>query len=354
MAEIKEEMQVPYKALDEFTYEVLVRVGVPPGDAHIITDVLSQTNLRGVETHGTDMLPNYVERLSTGVLNPKPNVQIVKETSATALIDGDHGLGQVTSVFGMKVAIKKAREVGIGWVNIFNSGHQGALAYYSLMAAAEDMIGIATTTTSRVMSPWASREPIATNSPIAFAVPTRSYKTVVLDMATSVLANGKVRLAQERNIPLPEGMTVDEQGNITTDPFKVASILSVGTYKGSGLAMMFAILAGLLSGAPLTAYHTTKLREDGPFVADVGHLLVVVDVGNFTDLNGFKSQLDDVITTWKSSAKRPGFDKLYYPGEIEWDRVPDRQRNGIPLNDTLVDKLRKIADELEIEFPSPA
>lgn len=354
MVETRQETRLPYKALDEFTYGVLVRLGVPPEDARITADALSQANLRGVDSHGIDLLPMYVERLRSGMVKPQPRVRVVKETPAMALIDGDRGLGQVTAVFGMKLAIEKARQVGIGWINVFNSSHQGALAYYALMAVKKDMIGMTTSTTSRTTSPWGSRERISPNSPVAFAVPTRNYKTLVLDMATSVRANGIVRLAKERNIPLPEGLAIDIQGNVTTDPFKAASTLPFGTYKGSGLAMVFAILAGLLGGGPLVGYASQRVNEGGPFVPEVGHLLVAVDIKSFTDVDEFKSKVDDAIATWKRSAKRPGFEEIYYPGEIEWNRVRDRESNGIPLNDSLVNELRKLAEELEVPFPVEA
>ncbi len=344
------ETRVPYEALDDFTRRVLERLGMPAADAETVTAVLSETNLRGVETHGTDMLPIYVERLRHGIINPTPRMKIVKETAATALVDGDQGAGQVTSVFAMNRAIEKARQAGIGWVNVRNSNHQGALAHYSLMAAREGMVGITSSTTTSVMVPWGSREPTASNAPMAYAIPSDRYETPVLDMASSVHAFGKVRLARERNIPLPEGMAVDVEGNLTVDPFKAVAAVSFGDYKGSGLMMVFAALSGLLSGEPFTAQRPAPGQENG-FKAQVAHLLVAVNIESFTDLGEFKAQLDEVIAGWKRAGRRPGFDEVFYPGEIEWRRVPERKKNGIPLNEALLSELKTIGADLGVAFP---
>jgi LDH2 family malate/lactate/ureidoglycolate dehydrogenase len=348
-----QETRVPYEALDDFTRRVLERLGLPSADAETVTAVLSQTNLRGVETHGTDMLPIYVGRLRHGIIKPTPKMTIVKETAAMALIDGDQGAGQVTSVFAMNTAIDKARQAGIGWVNVRNSNHQGALAYYSLMAAEQGMIGITSSTTTTVMVPWGSREAIASNAPMAYALPSDRYETPVLDMASSVHAYGKVRLAQERNVALPEGMAVDAEGNLTIDPFKAVAAVSFGDYKGSGLMMVFAALSGLLSGEPFTAQRPAAGQEKG-FAAQVAHLLVAVNVESFTDLGEFKTSLDDVIAGWKRSALRPGFDEVFYPGEIEWRRVPERKANGIPVNESLLSELKAVGQDLGVPFPEAA
>ena len=354
MAKSREEARIPYKVLDQFTRDVLIRLGVPEEDAQTTTAVLSQANVRGVETHGSDLLPIYVDRLRNDVISPRPKVRVVKETPAAALVDGDRGLGPVASVYGMKEAMKKAKQAGIGWVNVINSNHHGALAFYSLLAAGEDMLGITTTTTSKIMSPWGSREPIAPNTPIAFAAPTRGYRPVVLDMATSVFAYGRVRLSQERNVPLPEAMVLDEEGNVTLDPFKAVSALSFGGYKGSGLMMMLTILTALLGGAPFAANRALRVGQGAGFAAQVAHLFVAVDIQGFIDVEQFKTSLDEVIATWKGSARRPGFDQVYYPGEIEWNRVPDREEHGIPLNDSLLRELKRIGEELGVPFPAAA
>ena len=257
-------IRVPSRALDQFTRQVLDKLGVPDNDAITAADVLGQANLRGVDTHGIDLLPGYVSRIEQGMVKTKPRIKVLKEGVATMLIDADQSMGQISSRFAMQQAINKALLAGIGWVNVVNSNHHGALAYYALMAAEQEMIGIVSTTTSSNMAPWGSREPLVGNNPLAIAVPSNDHEPLVLDMATSLLANGRVRLARERGEPLPEGLSIDSQGNPNSDPDRSAALLPAGDYKGSGLAMMLGILSGVLAGAPFTGYPAAATVANHP------------------------------------------------------------------------------------------
>jgi LDH2 family malate/lactate/ureidoglycolate dehydrogenase len=198
------------------------------------------------------------------------------------------------------------------------------------------------------MAPWGGREPLVGNNPLAIAVPCNDHEPLVLDMATSLLANGRVRLAGERGEPVPEGLSIDSQGNPNADPDRSAALLPAGGYKGSGLAMMLGILSGVLAGAPFTGYPGGR---DGGDPSELSHLMIAVSIEQFTDLEEFKDGIDGIIESWKSSATRPGFDEVYVPGEIEWRRVPDREANGIPVNSTLAAELSRIAVELELDWP---
>jgi LDH2 family malate/lactate/ureidoglycolate dehydrogenase len=343
-------MRFPYQKLDAFTCAVLERLGVPTKEAQTVTAVLSQASLRGVDTHGIDLLPGYVQRLRSGMFNPKPQMKVIKESVATMVIDADQALGYISSVFGMEQAINKAQVAGVGWINVINSNHHGALAYYALMAAKQDMIGIVTTTTSSGMAPWGSREPLVGNNPVAFAVPCTEHEPVVLDMACSLLANGRVRLAKERDEPIPEGLSIDAHGNPNRDPLKSAALLPFGDYKGSGLAMVFGFLAGVLAGSPFTGYRQGR-GGSGP--SEIAHLLIAVDIAHFTAVEEFKASVDTTIKSWHQAKTRPGFDEVLVPGEREWRHFADRIQNGIPLHASLVAELHKLAEELKLEFPAP-
>ena len=339
---------VPNRALDKFTQQVLNKMGIPSNDASTAADVLGQANLRGVDTHGIDLLPGYVSSIKNGMVKTKPRIKVLKEGVATMVIDADQSLGQPSSRFAMQQAINKALLAGIGWVNVVNSNHHGALAYYALMAAEQEMIGIVSTTTSSCMAPWGSREPLVGNNPLAIAVPCNDHEPVVLDMATSLLAAGRVRLARERGEPIPEGLSIDSEGNPNVDPDLSAAVLPAGGYKGSGLAMMLGILSGVLAGAPFTGYPG---GSDGGGASELSHLMIAISIEQFTDLEEFKDSIDGIIESWNGSAPRPGFDEVYVPGEIEWRRVPDREADGIPVNSTLAAELSRIAEELELEWP---
>jgi len=343
-------IHVPSRVLDQFTHQVLEGLGVPLNDAITAAGVLGQANLRGVDTHGIELLPGYVSRIKQGTVKTKPRIKVLKEGVATMVIDADQSLGQISSRFAMQQAINKALLSGIGWVNVVNSNDHGALAYYSLMAAEQEMIGIVTTTTSSCMAPWGSREPLVGNNPLAIAAPCNNHEPLVLDMATSLLANSRVRLARDRSEPVPEGLSIDSQGNPNSDPDRSAALLPVGGYKGSGLAMMLGILSGVLAGAPFTGYPGGRV---GGEASELSHLMIAVSIEQFTDLEGFKDSVDRIIDAWHRSDTRPGFDEVYVPGEIEWRRVPDREANGIPVSGTLAAKLSKIAEELELEWPPP-
>lgn len=340
-------IRVPSRALDQFTHQVLNRLGVPANDASTAADVLGQANLRGVDTHGIGLLPGYVNRIQQGMVKTEPRIKVLKEGVATMVIDADQSMGQVSSRFAMQQAINKALLAGIGWVNVVNSNHHGALAFYALMAAEQEMIGIVTTTTSSCMAPWGSREPLVGNNPLAIAVPCNDHEPLVLDMASSLLANGRVRLAREQGEPVPEGLSIDSEGNPNADPDRSAALLPAGGYKGSGLAMMLGIMSGVLAGAPFTGYPGG--RDGG--ASELSHLMIAVSIEQFTDLEDFKDSIDQIIDAWHRSDSRPGFDEVYVPGEIEWRRVPDREANGIPVNGALAAELSRIAEELEIDWP---
>ena len=347
------ELRFDGQSLNDFAARIFRALGMPEEDANITADVLANANLRGVDTHGLDMLPIYVDRLRQGVINPCPAVRTVRQGPSMAVLDADRAAGQVASVRAMRLAMDKARDAGVGWVNVVNSSHQGALAYYALMAVEQDMIGVTVSTTSKVMAPWGSREPIAPNTPMAFALPSAQFKPPVLDMATSVLAFGNVRLAAERGAPIPAGLALDAEGNATVDPAQAKAAISFGAYKGSGLMFVFSVLAGLLGGGPFIANKALKVGQ-GAFASQVSHCFVAIDVARFTDVGAFKTGVDDVIVQWKESARRPGFDTIYYPGEIEWICAAERERDGIPLHDTLVRELRGIGAGLGVAFPAPA
>jgi len=341
--------KLSYEELSGFISAIFEKLGVPSEDAQIVADVLSQASLRGVDTHGVDLLPAYVQRTQSGMSNPRPKMKIVKESPAMAVIDADQALGPVSSVFGMKLAIQKALSVNIGWVNIVNSSHHGALAYYPIMAAEQDMIGIVTTTTSPCMAPWGSRQRLVGNTPLAIAVPRHDNSPVVLDMACSFFASGRVRLAKEKEEPLPDGLSIDAQGEPTSDPGCSAAVLPFGNYKGSGMAMMFGFLAGTLAGAPFTSY---RKGFKGAVPSEVSHLLIAVNIASFSDLEEFKLDVDETVKAWNALETRPGFDEVLTPGEIEWRCSIERRENGIPLHAALVTKLREIAQELGLDFPA--
>ena len=345
-----EQVLVEWKALRAFTKDAFAKVGMPPEDAAIEADVLIWANLRGVDSHGVQRIPGYISAAKSGRYNVSPNVRVEKETAATLLVEADHAFGPVVTVFAMNKAIEKARAAGIGWCLIRNTTHQGAMGYYALMAANAGMAGIAFVCNPPNMVIYGAKAPGVHNSPIAIAVPGKAHSPLILDIATSVAARGKIDLAAEKGIAIPEGWALDKDGNPTTDPNQAAMVLPFGDYKGSGLALMFACLASQMAGNPLI---TPKLRNSAvqPPLGTQNSVVAAIDIATFTDLDAYQSNIDDLIAAEKDLPRADGIDEIYVPGEIEERVLAQRKASGIPLPAATYEKLGEVARDLGIDGP---
>ncbi len=364
---IQNEVTVAWEPLSEFTKEVFVRVGMPPEDAETEATTLIWANLRGVDSHGVLRIPWYLENIDNGVMNPKPNIQVVKETPATLLIEADRALGPVVTTFAMNRVVEKAKEVGICWAIIRNLTHQGAIGYYALMAAKKDMAGIVFVGSPPNTAPHGARVAGVANSPIAIAVPAKRHRPLILDMATSVAAGGKISLAIDRGIPIPEGWALDKDGNPTTDPKQRAAMLPVGGPKGSGLAIMFECLSSVMANMPLLepallgkeigplprGKKSEATRDRPPYYRGrlQNSVVAAINISNFTDVEGYKEHIDNLIDVLKTLPKAEGFSEILVPGEPEDRTFDNRSRNGIPLPEGTVRNLQSVAERFGIELP---
>ena len=339
---------VDWKALQAFTTEVFTEAGMPPSDAAIEAEVLVWANLRGVDSHGVLRIPSYLSSIERGGMNPTPEIQVVKDTPALSLIEADWAFGPVVTTFAMERAIAKAEAVGIGWMSIRNTTHQGAMGYYTLMAAEAGYAGIAVVCNPPNMVPYGATARGVHNSPISIAVPGDEHPPLVLDMATSVAAGGKVSLAIDKGVAIPEGWAVDARGDVTTDPNNVAALLPSGGYKGSGLAMMFETLASLAVGNPLLApiLAGASLRS-----GTQNSFLAAINLGMLTDLETYKQDVDALIAQIKDLPRAEGVEEILVPGEPERRTYERRQREGIPLPDGTVHNLIAAAEQLDLEVP---
>jgi ureidoglycolate dehydrogenase (NAD+) len=346
----KSEVRVAWQTLREFAKEVFVRVGMPPRDAETEAAVLIWANLRGVDSHGVLQIPSYVQEVNNGYMNPKPNIKVVKETPATLVIEADLAFGPVVTTFAMNRAMEKAKEAGIGWAFIRNTSHQGAMGYYPLMAAKNDMAGIAFVCSPPSMVPFGAKVAGVDNSPIAIAVPARRHRPLIQDMATSAAAWGKIKLAKDKSISIPAGWAVDKDGNPTTDPHKVAAVLPMAGPKGSGLALMFECLSSVMVNHPLLEPVLYGNKEMA------GHeiqnsVVVAIDISQFTDVEIYKEHIDNLIDGLKALPKAEGFSEIFVPGEPENKTFDDRSRNGIPLPEGTVRRLQEVAEKLGVKLP---
>ena len=229
-----------------FCKNVFVKIGVDADKAHLVSDSMVKADLRGVSSHGVTRTRIYVDRIRRGLVDPKAAPEIIRERAATALLDAKNGIGQVVSQYAIEIAIKKAREVGVGFVGVAHSNHFGMAAYYTLQAVGEGMIGVAMTNAPATMAPWGARLPYMGTNPLSVAVPADKRLPIVLDMATSVVARGKIILAAQKGEKIPEGWAIDKEGRVTTDP-KAAlegAVLPFGGPKGSAIAILIDVLSG--------------------------------------------------------------------------------------------------------------
>ena len=330
---------------------LLERVGVPGEDARFAAETLVEADLRGVTSHGTRALPRYLAALRAGGTRARPDVRIVRQGPAFAVLDGDSGLGQVVAGRAMRLAIDLARRSGLAAVAVANSNHYGAAAFYPMMAAAEGMIGLTTTNGGgKNMAAFGGAEPVVGNSPIAFAAPAGAEPPIVLDMATGVVAQGKIAVAAMRGEKIPLGWGLTAEGEPTDDPTRATIVLPLGP-KGYGLAMMMDVLSGPLHGT-LMSVNTQPLAgrgHDRP--SGSGHFFLALDVAAFTDLDAFREEVDRAVRAVRRSRRQRGVERVYLPGEIEWNNRQERLARGIPLHPGHAEALARAAAELEAEVP---
>ncbi|BAA30380.1 Ldh family oxidoreductase [Pyrococcus horikoshii] len=347
-------IRVPKDRLFSFIVRVLTKLGVPEEDAKIVADNLVMADLRGVESHGVQRLKRYVDGIISGGVNLHPKIRVIREGPSYALIDGDEGLGQVVGYRSMKLAIKKAKDTGIGIVIARNSNHYGIAGYYALMAAEEGMIGISMTNSRPLVAPTGGIERILGTNPIALAAPTKD-KPFLLDMATSVVPIGKLEVYRRKGKDIPEGWAINREGNITTkveEVFNGGALLPLGGFgellgghKGYGLSLMVDILSGILSGGTWSKY-VKNTSEKG---SNVCHFFMVIDIEHFIPLEEFKEKISQMIEEIKSSRKHPEFERIWIHGEKGFLTMETRLKLGIPIYRKVLEELNEIAKRVGVE-----
>ncbi|GAB3920089.1 Ldh family oxidoreductase [Mucilaginibacter myungsuensis] len=349
-------MIITEPTIRKFTQNIFLAIGCGQEHAQLAADVLLKSDLRGIDSHGVARLSGYVRLWEKGRINPTPNIRVVHETPTTATVDGDAGLGLVVAPFAMQVALQKAELYGSGWVSVRNSNHFGIAGYHALMAVEKDMIGFAMTNASPLVAPTFSNERLLGTNPMCYAFPAGNYPPVIVDMATSAAANGKLEIAQRSGKQVPEGWIQDAEGNFTTDPHALKSGGSLlplgsdrdhGSHKGFGLSATVDILSAVLSGAnygpwvpPFVAFMDPA---KDPVGEGIGHFVGAMRVDGFRPVDEFKHHLDNWIERFKSATTVDPSQNVIIPGEPELEAEIDRMQNGIPLVDAVVNDLNELA-----------
>jgi len=349
--------------LKNFSAAVFMHFGISKTDAEQAADVLARSDLRGIDSHGVARLHTYFDMLELGRINPKPNIKIIRERDSVASVDGDNGLGLVVGPKANEIAMDKAERHGSGWVSVCNTNHFGIAGYYPLKALERDLIGWAMTNSTKLVAPlWGAERMLGTN-PIAIAFPGYKEPPIVIDMATSAVAYGKIEIALRKRTKVPKGWIVDRDGRDTTDPqnmidggaqLPLGSEREMGGHKGYGLASMVDILCCVLSGANWGPFAPPfALRQEIPARSvgkGIGHFFGALQIDGFIDKLEFKKQIDDWIHVFRKTKPAPGTNGPIIPGDPEREAEAIRGKDGIPLIKPVVDDLLDISKKTRIPF----
>lgn len=335
------------QALERFVHHVYADAGLSDADASRVAHPLVQADLWNHQSHGVLRMPWYWERLRRGVMTKSTQIEVVRDRGAVAVLDGQEGVGQVVAQHAMELAISKAKTHGVASVTVRNSNHFGTLMYYTRMAAEAGCIGFLTSNGGPAMAPWggAKRKIIGTN-PWSIAAPVAGRPPIMLDMANTGVARGKIYLARQRREQIPLGWALDAEGAPTTDPEAAINgiILPMAHHKGYAIAALMDVLAGVLSGSQFLS------GVNGPYHYDkrsgAGHFLTVYDIEAFMDRPEFDARMERFVSEIKSQPLAQGFDEIFYPGEMEARASERHLRDGLSLPQDTWNDLAKVAEEI--------
>jgi len=325
-------------------------VGMPAADARTVASLMAEADLQGSDGHGVIRLPQYLKRIRSGGVNLQPQITVAREKAAMALLHGDNGMGHLVMKRAAEIAIEKARNAGVAWVGTQWSNHAGPASLYARMMLPHDMIGLYFAVgNANHLPPWGGLEMLLSTNPIAAAIPAMEEPPIVLDMATTVAAYGKVKAKAARGEMMPEGWMIDREGRPLTDPRRANEgfLLPIGGYKGYGLALVVGLIAGTLNGAAM-GRDVIDFNADAETPTNTGQAIVAIDPGAFGEVDDFKRAVDRVIRDLRSSERMPGVDRIRVPGERSHETILAQRRDGIVVPPSLMSALDRLAEQLEI------
>ncbi len=348
---LRPEGRVDPPRLAQFAADVYRAAGVPPGDAHLLADSLVQADLWGHQSHGVLRLDWYRARLIAGTMKAVTQPELVTDAGAIAAIDGHDGVGQVLATKAMEEAIARAKRHGIGAVAVRNSNHFGTAMYYTRKAAERGCIGFLSTNASPAMAPWGGREKVLGNNPWSIAAPAGRHAPMILDIANTAVARGKVYLARQKGERIPEGWAMNARGVPTTDPREAIEglIQPMAGHKGYGITVMMDVLSGVLTGSGFAS------EVHGPYQAEkrsrCGHLAMAIDIEALQPLVEFDARMERLVAEIKGVPLAPGAEEIFYPGEIEARNDERNRRDGIALPEATIADLRRVAQAAGVPAP---
>ncbi len=337
--------------LTGFIARAFVAVGLTEADAAVIAGLMAEADLVGADAHGVFRLPQYIRRIEGGAVNRTPSITINRTAAATALVDGDNGMGHLVMTRAAETAAELAAESGVGWVGVRRSNHAGPASLYATMPLCRGMIGIYSAVASaNHMAPWGGVDLLLGTNPLAVAIPAGEAPPVVLDIATTVVSYGTVKNYALQGKTMPAGWMIDRRtGEPITDPARSGDgvLLPIGGYKGAGLALILGLLAGTLNGAGV-GRAVVDFNADNESAADTGHFILALDVRRFIDPALFAAAVNAHLDELRHSAALPGIDTIRLPGEERARRRAERDRTGIPIPPALAGVLDRLGERLGI------
>ena len=339
-----------FDQLQAFIARALGRAGLPDADANKVAGLMAEADLQGSDGHGVIRLPQYVKRIRAGGINTRPEIRVVHEQAAMAVLDGDNGMGHLVVSRAAELAIEKARSAGVAWVGVRASNHAGPASLYARMPIEHDMIGLYFAVgNANHLPPWGGIEMLLSTNPIAVGIPAGEEPPVVLDMATTVAAYGKVKAKAKAGEMMPEGWMIDRHGKPLLDPKRADEgfLLPIGGHKGYGLALIVGLLAGTLQGAAM-GRDVVDFNRDHVSKTNTGQAILVIDLKAFGDPAGFKAAVDALVRDIRKSPRLEGVQRIWLPGEQSRQRRLQYRAEGIPISPGVVPELAVLAAELGI------
>ncbi|MDR1740761.1 MAG: Ldh family oxidoreductase [Synergistaceae bacterium] len=363
-------VSIPWEQAERFVVDAFKGYGVPEADAEVCADVLLEADRRGIESHGLNRLkPVYLDRIKAKILNPVTEVEVVKDGPTTAVVDGHDGMGQVIGKRSMRIAIDKAKKLGMGMVAARNSSHYGIAGYYTSMASAEGCVGISGTNARPSIAPTFGVENMLGTNPLTFGIPTDEPFNFSLDCATSIIQRGKVETLARNGMPVPVGTVIGEDGSALSDAGAILTDMVKGTaalaplggigeelagYKGFGYATVVEIMSAAFQNGKFLKQLNDPVGPDGkrqPY--HLGHFFIAIDVGAFLPESSFRKTAGDILRELRASKKAPGHDRIYTAGEKEYLTRQERASTGVPVNDSVQRELIAVRDELGLKYRFP-
>ena len=351
MASNNEPALITFDRLQSYIARAFVKVGMPQADAHKVATLMANADLQGSDGHGVIRLVPYVKRIRAGGINLRPHIRVLHERPGSAVVDGDNGMGHLVVSRAVELAIEKARCTGVAWAGARYSNHAGPASLYARMPIEHDMIGLYFAVgNANHLPPWGGAEMLLSTNPIACGIPALHEPPVVLDMATTVAAYGKVKAKAKNGEMMPEGWMIDRRGLPLLDPKRADEgfLLPIGGHKGYGLALIVGLLAGTLQGAAM-GRDVIDFNKDAVTTTNTGQAILVIDLRAFGDPAEFKARVDTIVRDIRNSERLDGVARIWLPGEQSHARRERYRVEGIPVSTGVVNEIAAMAREIGIE-----